>query len=632
MISYALIGLIQALFAPGFLMLLLAAEKLKLSKIDIFILSTPLSIVINYLMVATLVYFNIYSRAILLSILALEFLLILLFLYKIVYRKNRLVNLYGTLDRNEYYIINISFYILSFSILLNIYRDNYNGAFQWWDAVASWNRWATEWFNQAPKGTWGYPVGMPILFSLVYKIGDSTNLQTIARQVACYFPFWGLICFWRAEFLFGSNKFIGGIAALLYVYLITVGNSNINFIFSGYVDPVMASLGAFTLYAVLLLEKSVKDKINEVRWKYLLVIIFLSICSLALIKQTGVFVYILFCIYIIYSFREIINKNKKLFFIIISGCFLIVTSYYFYFMIITNSIFQSFVRADELIPKSIFSRIISSSKLLLNITGTWFYVVIVLTSCVDRFSRKLLIFFIFPTFMFWALLVSYDLRTAFIFFPWLAFIVGVGLSKLATSTSFDSKLLLLLSIVLMFSQFIMLKEIFQGINVLYIFTIIFTIYFVINNIFIYIKLQVALKLVILVLFSTFILGILALPIFYGKDQLLFDNTNQRMVTGNQGFNVYLSNLFQQEPSAKMISCFAYPYNIVSAEGRFFPVGACGKELYTMWVNRSEINYLLHLPPDVNNNPNDLRSLLKENGIIYTEEILAKGYILFKRIN
>jgi hypothetical protein len=634
MISYALIGLIQALFVPGFLILLVVAEKLKLSIVDKFIISTPLSIVANYLMVATLVYFDIYSRGVMLCIFTLEFLIITFYLYKNYYREHRLVNLYWTHKEKEksYSIVNVTLYIFSLSILISIYKDNYSGAFQWWDAVASWNRWAIDWFNQSPKGTWGYPVGMPILYSLVYKIGDSSNLQTIARQAACYFPFWGLLCFWRVGDLLGNNKFIGSVAALLYVYLITVGNLNINFIFSGYVDPVMASLGAFILYAILFLEKNEEVEINENRWKYSLVVIFFSVCSVALIKQTGVLVYILFSIYMLYSLRGKIYKNKKFFFILFIISFLLVTSYYIYFMVITNSIFQSFVRADELIPESIFNRIISASKLLRNITGEWFLLIVLVTIYFDSFSRKLFIFFIFPTFIFWSTLVSYDLRTAFIFFSWLAFIVGVGFSRLATGGSFKAKLLLFSSIILMSYQLIMLKEIFQRINIIYIFLIIFISYLLLVNIFNYKKLKLGSNNIIFSIFSVFIAGIHMLPIFYSKEKLLLDNTNQRMVTGNQGFNVHLSNLFEREPTAKMISCFAYPYNIVAAEGRFFPVGSCGKELNTMWLNRSNINYLLHLPPDVNNNPDDLRALLKINGIDYSEEVLARGYILFKRNN
>ena len=41
------------------------------------------------------------------------------------------------------------------------------------------------------------------------------------------------------------------------------------------------------------------------------------------------------------------------------------------------------------------------------------------------------LFLIVPLYLFWAFLASYDLRTAYVFFPWLAMLAGIALARIA---------------------------------------------------------------------------------------------------------------------------------------------------------------------------------------------------------
>jgi len=64
------------------------------------------------------------------------------------------------------------------------------GIFSGWDDVASWNRWAMEWFRGAfPEHTWNYPQVLPVAWSLTYAFMGTDLVQSFARGMM---PLFGL--------------------------------------------------------------------------------------------------------------------------------------------------------------------------------------------------------------------------------------------------------------------------------------------------------------------------------------------------------------------------------------------------------------------------------------------------------
>jgi len=194
MISLAIIGLAQALFLPGFIVASLAT---RLPLVDRLLLATPLSLLVNYSLVHVLVGLGGYSRIAMVAVFIFEVVVLL---------QLRPKRFEGSLVRTgQGYVPNVEFALLTgvklvtLAVLFEAWTSQIGGVFDHWDAIISWNRWAMQWYSQSIPDSSGYPQTGPILYSVIYKFAGTTNLQSFAKIVAVWFPFFGLLCIWRIE-------------------------------------------------------------------------------------------------------------------------------------------------------------------------------------------------------------------------------------------------------------------------------------------------------------------------------------------------------------------------------------------------------------------------------------------------
>ena len=142
MIIFITLGLFQALFLPG---LICSYFVKKISVSDRLILATTLSLVINYFIVWLLYALNIYSRVSVLTLIAVE--LIVLFKLRTALLKdlNQAYHFAHQFIERSIKTKAISFFALFFILFCVYYfyllkTSGFLTVFTHWDAVVSWNR------------------------------------------------------------------------------------------------------------------------------------------------------------------------------------------------------------------------------------------------------------------------------------------------------------------------------------------------------------------------------------------------------------------------------------------------------------------------------------------------------------
>lgn len=631
MISLAILGLMQALFIPGLLLSSAISKHTKLPLIDNLLIATPLSLVLNYALVSILQLFHAYTQPIMLLIIGIELVALLIVLDRLVFPDISIITTGGMTQKvlsNKHYL-GVFFNVLALGLLINIYLRNAGSVFEWWDAVVSWNRWAKEWFDQTRGDTWGYPPGIPILYSLVYKLAGTMNVQTIAKLVACYFPFFGLFCFWRLGRLQEQLALATSIAGFLFVYLLAAGMKE-GFAFSGYVDPVMAALGSFVLYALFKSTEYSNSESSSQERKYVVALITISVSSIAMVKQSGVPVALLFALLTAYSFRRVLAKEKGYWAGLALVFGLLIANYYVLFYFYWNN----FERADSLIKDhQMILRPFSAFKLLLAAAGKWILILVAGSLFVNQLSRRIFLLLIVPLYLFWAFLVSYDLRTAYVFFPWLALLAGITLARIVDMGKPKLLFFSLVFYLLVNEAYFLHPDIARPESLAHTCAQIYLLYLAGELLFK--KYEGKLQGYLASRGAFFLMGAMALcltvlPFFKNSDSLLAENTLKRIQSNDKGFNEKLSKLFKQEPNAKMLSCWQMVYNLPASEDRFIPFGDCGIDLVHVWLTKPDIEYFLLWSVFDANLLQRTRELLTSKGVSFTEEKLAKNFTLFKK--
>jgi hypothetical protein len=71
-----------------------------------------------------------------------------------------------------------------------------SGIFSGWDDVASWNRWAMDWYRGGfPEHTWNYPQVVPVAWSLTYAFMGTDFVQSFARGMMPLFGLAAMLAF-----------------------------------------------------------------------------------------------------------------------------------------------------------------------------------------------------------------------------------------------------------------------------------------------------------------------------------------------------------------------------------------------------------------------------------------------------
>ena len=205
-------SIIQAWFIPGFLFLLFY-KKIKI--LDVIVLSLPLSLVINYILIYVLVNLNLYSQSIFFIIILLEIILIFSILIKR-YSFNFLISeidKFFSIEKNSK-LININFSLINLIILLlfvvySFYAlKNLGQPVHAGDPLDMWNEWAISWSkNEIPHHT-EYPQAVPILYSISYVLLNSYEVEYFTSAVCLIYPIWIFVIFFRLTYLFPKKKLL----------------------------------------------------------------------------------------------------------------------------------------------------------------------------------------------------------------------------------------------------------------------------------------------------------------------------------------------------------------------------------------------------------------------------------------
>ena len=597
MIILILLGLFQALILPG----LLCTYALKnIDFRDRLILSSTLSLLINYFIVWLLYAFKSYSQTSVLVLLSLEIILAIqirsLILQDIKYAYKHCSEILRAIVNTK----TINLYTLLFGLFCIYYfyllkTNGFLTVFTHWDAVVSWNRWAIELHEGTFNGSRGYPLAIPALFSLVYTFANETNIQTLVKYICIYWPFLGGVAIFRCGTYLPKLKTSFGIAAIFYLYMLSKGSWTIDFIFSGLVDPIMAAYGAIFVYSCLFIS-SKKIKLHP-QYLRIIILITLSISGSALIKMTGViltFDFILFMFLIIVSDKYWIN-NKKYFSILITLSIVIALHWYALTTFYWRD-WQVLSEYSSLQDPRIWIRPYLHLELFGTTFGWIFTILTILGALASRNTLLFFVLFIIPLFLFCGITVGYDLRATFILFAPFSILAAFGILFIH-KIIIDSK------------------------------ATIYSFYLFIRN-----KSKYILVVLSIIVIST---GSFILTTLMSHDKIMSSNTEKRIAANdfaNDG-NKRLLRIFESEPNAQIISCWQTPIGLPGSKGKFIATGNCTITMMQGWLSDPTTKYWLYRDegnPNQPLTPEFVTNLIDKQPFKINAEHLGSGFVLYSK--
>jgi hypothetical protein len=306
----------------------------------------------------------------------------------------------------------------------------------------------------------------------------------------------------------------------------------------------------------------------------------ISASSASLIKQTGVVLAMcsagIACL--IYGKRWLHRPGKAFALLLLAA--LIAAHWYVY----SYARWNDFAHATSLMPAGMLSRLSGALRTTVQTCGLFVCIATAAGCVIHPMARRIALLFVLPLWIFWAVMASYDFRSAYGLIPGVALIAGFGIEAAALRLNTRSY------------AFCKRKLIQYG-------------------------LPIAIGLLVIVLLN--------LP---GKNWILTKNHEGLRKTADQGFNEYLEKIFDLSNSnEKMLSCWQLPYNLPNASGKFLATGNC-ETPHVLWLNSPGIKYFLFRPPDdgaqADNKAEEVRQAARSANIPIAEKKLSKGFILF----
>lgn len=309
------------------------------------------------------------------------------------------------------------------------------GVFFEWDAVASWNRWAVEWFvNTPPINTAGYPQLLPTMIAAIYTWLGSAQTEPVARFFLLIFPVGTCLIFVDAFQRWKNPAFLFGAAIWLFILTkVLPGMPN-----SGYADIPVAFFVTITGYVILL------GTSGEIPAKVAMYLGAICAAGALLTKQPGgialIFGVAAACRFgVLSKLTGVVKQRACIFsaalFLILAGPWYL----YFFWMAHLGHDASNLVYLTTRIHgnRSFLDRLMHAITGpifdVLSTLGPPHYVggvcgVLMLLACSRRLGRILLFGFVLPYGVLWALLFSYDIRNLVLALPALSLVFGIGLS------------------------------------------------------------------------------------------------------------------------------------------------------------------------------------------------------------
>jgi hypothetical protein len=218
--------------------------------------------------------------------------------------------------KKHYLIIWIFCLILLLPLLQYIYTG-----FTEWDAVVSWNRWGLELYhNEYHPIHAAYPLLIPSLFSMIYKIQGTSDIWWSAKIALFYLPLITLVLPLVLYTEYKNKTFIFT-AILIYPYLLMHSTT------SGTVDMPVMIMGMLTLMVMYTAE--INKKTENFEYYVYASLLLAGIASLT--KQSGLAFILFDFIYILLNLRYFNNK-KRLFLVAILSLLYFITFLSMYYL------------------------------------------------------------------------------------------------------------------------------------------------------------------------------------------------------------------------------------------------------------------------------------------------------------
>jgi hypothetical protein len=597
MIILIILGLLQALILPG----LICSYYLKnINFADRILLASTLSLISNYVIVWCLYLLGIYSQTSLLVLIAVE--LLLLFKLRSSFRADLkqaaqcvytfIVNAIKTKAISAYGLFFILFCIYYFYLLKT---NGFLTVFTHWDAVVSWNRWAVELYEGTFQGSRGYPLAVPILFSIIYGISNETNVQTLAKYICVYWPFLGGVALFCCGLHVPKIKNVFAVSSFFYLYLLSKGSYTVDFIFSGLMDPFMAAFGAIFIHHALWV--TAQQNIERLEYKKIVALGLLSIAGGALVKMTGIvllfdFIVVTGCL-IFYDKQ--LQQHKRYFLLFFFGVLVLAIHWYALTTFYLRD-WQPISEYNSLQDPRIWLRPYLHFVLFGSTFG-WLFVGLVLSGLF--YSKRTCVLFVLlllPLFIFCGIVVGYDLRATFILFAPISILAALGLSLIGKSFA----------------------QLYGGL---------------ITAITSRSRPSAYVNLAIVVAVVTVLLG--GLTVTMSRDKILSSNTEKRIAANDfaEGGNKRLLQIFEAEPKARILSCWQTPVGLPGAKGRFIPSGDCTVTLLQGWLADAGTKYWLYRDegsPTQLLMPAVVAQVLAQSPVTIHAEPLGSGFTLYSK--
>lgn len=424
MFLLGILGILQVWFLPG-LTLLSFSRKLKL--IDCIILSLPLSITLNTIIVSLLVIFKIYYQMSFLILVGLEVIIIFLNLYRSTYFRPSVLHLENFIKLkknidfkfNSIDLVNLFFFIIICYFGLKTLGEVIHIG----DAIRSFNPWSISWFNSNPLDFGFYTPGISILMSVVYKFINNTDVEFFTRAILVIYPIWIFFIFYRTSIL--ANKFQNYIKISLLITLFVFVYIFRNYgMYIGLNEPILFLTSSSTAF-IFYLFYTLKNKLSY--FEYL--ISGLIVISSPILKQTGFFICFIFPIFYLFFFINTKNFRK-----IIKNTFFIIIPIFGPFIWISIKAYNILFLKTQTSNLGFIISLNQGSLLdkLENIFGfMWIpFLTLIFLSLINKHSLKLFLIVSLPFFTLYYFYFGYDNRHISLIIPFLAINISFGIYEL----------------------------------------------------------------------------------------------------------------------------------------------------------------------------------------------------------
>jgi hypothetical protein len=387
---FGVLSVLQIVFFPGFFFVSFLKNKNVFEKI---ILIFFFSLIINYLIVTTLIFLNIYSKNSLVIILLFE-LLFFLFIFK--------KNTFLILNFKNY--LQLFFFIFLLLVIIFAFYKNFGNVIFEWDGLVSFNEWAKKLAHSEYPTSMVRPLFLPKIWSISYVLIDDVHIDYFVKFLTSFYP--SIILIIAFSDIYQNNKlrsYTLFIFSLFFFYCIK------NFLLLAYTDIPLFLFGFFIFYMCL----------NRDNFSYPLVLTILFFGCL--IKLSAIFYYP----FVLLKYAKIRKNNEDFIFIVIFFIYLI----NLYSKNIMNLDFKFFNEMSQLNNFNILSKINSSFHILKQKNLLFILILSLLISIFNKKTFQIFIFSVIPGLLYWGFLLSYDFRNVLPVFVSSIYIISIGIDR-----------------------------------------------------------------------------------------------------------------------------------------------------------------------------------------------------------